>query len=76
MESLGREINRRLERFKIDYTQYLGESFALETANFPKNDPAGNLATLVEAVNAALRGIHNRGEKDHPLWDVRGVCSF
>ena len=69
-------MNRGLLEFKINYAKDLGESFISETSNFVENDPAGNLADLVQAVNRALRGIRNRGEEDHALWGVQGVCSF
>jgi hypothetical protein len=75
-EFLKREINRGLSKFKLEYTKDLGESFASATSGFIQNDPAGNLADLVLAVDRALRGIQRRGEKDHPLWDVRGVSLF
>jgi hypothetical protein len=76
VESLRREINRRLSSFKIDYTEFLGQSFASATSDFKKNDPAGNLKNLVKAVDRALRDIKERGEENHPLRDVRGVCLF
>jgi hypothetical protein len=75
-ESLRRLINLGLSIFKLNYTKDLGESFASQTSNFIKNDPAGNLADLVEAVDFTLQNIHNRGEESHPLWDVQGVCLF
>ena len=74
--SLNREINRGLLDFKRVYGEALGESFALHTSNFLENDLAGNLADLVGAVNYTLQGIHDKGEKDNPLWDTRGVCLF
>jgi hypothetical protein len=76
VEFLRGEINRRLSRFKIDYTEFLGQSFASETSGFKENNPAGNLAGLVEAVDCALQGIQKRGDEGHPLWGVRGVCLF
>jgi hypothetical protein len=76
VEFLREEINRRLSRFKINYTKFLGQSFASETSGFKENNPAGNLAALVEAVDYALQDIHDRGEEGHPLWGVRGVCLF
>lgn len=72
-ESLKRLINRGLSRFKRNYTKDLGESFASETSNFIENDPAGNLADLVEAVDFALQDIHDRGNENHPLRDVQGI---
>jgi len=75
-ESLRRLINRGLSRFKLNYTKDLGEPFASQTSNFIENDPAGNLADLVEAVDFTLQDIHNRGEESHPLWDVQGVYLF
>jgi hypothetical protein len=75
-ESLKREINRGLSRFKSHYTKYLGKSFASATSGFIQNDPAGNLTDLIEAVNLALQGICDRGKKGHLLRDVRGVCLF
>ena len=75
-EPLRREINRGLSQFKLNYAKDLGESFVSETSNFILNDPAGNLADLVQAVSRALEDVHNRGEEDHALWNVQGVCSF
>jgi hypothetical protein len=76
VDSLRREINRGLLRFNRCYTNHLGQSFASATSDLIQNDPAGNLTDLVLAVNRALQGIQKRGEKDHPLWGVRGVCLF
>ena len=76
VESLRRLINSGLSRFKLNYTKELGELFASQTSNFIKNDPVGNLADLVKAVDFTLQDIHNRGEESHPLWDVQGVCLF
>jgi hypothetical protein len=76
VESLGREINRGLSKFIHVYTKSLGESFASIASGFIRNDPAGNLTDLVEAVDLALQDIHDGGEKDHPLWGVQGVCLF
>ena len=75
-EYLLTEINDMLSQFKLDYGKDLGESFVLETSDFIQNDPTRNLTQLVLAVNRALQDIHNRGEEDHALWDVQGVCSF
>ena len=76
MEFLRGEINRGLSEFKLEYTEDLGESFASATSGFTQNDPAGNLADLINAVDRALQGIQKRGKEDHPLWDVRGVSLF
>jgi hypothetical protein len=76
VEFLREEINRRLLRFKINYTKFLGQSFESETSGFKENNPAGNLAALIEAVDSALQDIHDRGDKGHPLWGIRGVCLF
>ena len=75
-EFLGREINRGLERFKLEYTEDLGQSFALETSRFKESDPAGNLRDLIEAVHRALQGIQKSDKESHPLRGVRGVCLF
>jgi hypothetical protein len=74
--SLRREINRGLLQFKRSYANDLGPSFASAPSRFTDNDPAGNLADLVYAVDYALEDIQKRGEEDHPLRDVRGVCLF
>jgi len=74
MGSLEREINRGLLEFKIAYAEDLGESFKSETSSFVQNDPTGNLTDLVHAVHRALRGIQKRGDKNHALWGVKGVC--
>jgi hypothetical protein len=75
-ESLKKEINRGLSLFKILYAKDLGEVFVSNTSDFTQNDPTENLADLVLAAGAALKGIHERGEEGHALWGVRGVCSF
>ncbi|KIX10454.1 uncharacterized protein Z518_01537 [Rhinocladiella mackenziei CBS 650.93] len=72
-EFLAWEINLGLSNFKYDYAEYLGDSFASATSTFSEKDPAGNLRHLINAVDLALQDIHDRGEKDHPLWDVRGI---
>jgi hypothetical protein len=76
VEFLRAEINDELLEFKREYTDDLGQSFALATSAFKENDPAGNLKNLVQAVDRALRDVKKRGEKNHPLRDVRGVCLF
>jgi len=76
VEFLRSEINDGLEEFKLEYTNNLGQSFASATSGFKENDPARNLKVLVNAVDRELRDIQKRGEKDHPLWGVRGVCLF
>jgi len=75
-ESLAREMNLGLLRFKSRYTKYLGDSFASETSAFRENDPGGNLRCLIEAVDHALENIRDRDEKDDPLPGVQGVCLF
>ena len=75
-ESLNEEINDVLSEFKSTYGKYLGETFASDTSQFVPNNPSRNLKVLVAAVDRTLRDIHNRNDKDHPLFDVQGVCSF
>jgi hypothetical protein len=75
-EGLRREINYRLEAFKRQYSKYLGPSFRSGTASLDPEDPGLNLWNLVDAVQFTLQNIHDRGEKDNPLWDVLGVCFF
>jgi hypothetical protein len=70
------EITHGLEVFKQEYSEYLGPSFELGTANFDPEYPVPNLRKLVSAVRFALKNIHKRGKKDNPLWDVLGVCFF
>jgi hypothetical protein len=76
VEFLREEINDELSDFKRDYTDDLGQSFALATSGFKENNPAGNLKNLLKAVHRALRDIKQKGEKNHPLRDVQGVCLF
>jgi hypothetical protein len=76
VDFLRREINYGLSEFKLNYTEDLGESFASATSAFRENDPAGNIRSLISAVNHALQGIQKRGKEDHPLWDVQGVSLF
>jgi len=75
-QSLAQEINRTLLRFKRTYVDYLGESFALETSHFIDSNPVLNLGILIAAVDDALGDIHNKGDKNHPLFGVKGVCLF
>jgi hypothetical protein len=76
VEFLREELNYGLSKFKRTYANDLGESFASATSTFRENNPAGNLRSLIDAVDDALQGIQKRGKKDHPLWDVRGVSLF
>ena len=76
VEFLRAEINDELTEFKREYTDDLGQSFALATSGFKENDPTGNLKKLVKAVHRALRDIKRKGGKNHPLRDVQGVCLF
>ena len=69
-------INRSLWSFKLAYGKYLGESFASETSHLTNKDVSDNLTTLVGAVNYTLRDIHEKGDKNHPLFGTKGVCSF
>jgi hypothetical protein len=75
-KSLQREIARGLLRFKCDYAKALGQYFLSATSDFVENDPGANLTCLVEAVDCVLQDIHDRGQEDHALWDVQGVCLF
>jgi hypothetical protein len=76
LRSLEREMNRGLSEFKHKYTNDLGQSFASATSEFIQDNPVGNLTDLVHAVDHALQDIQERGEENHPLWDVRGVRLF
>jgi hypothetical protein len=76
VESLRGEINHGLSEFKLEYTNDLGPSFVSATSAFKENDPAGSLRDLIGAVHYALQGIQKRGEENHPLCGVRGVCLF
>ena len=76
VESLRSEINDGLEKFKLEYTNDLGQSFASATSGFKENMPARNLKVLINAVNRELRDIQKRGEENHPLWGIRGVYLF
>ena len=60
--------------FKDIYAQYLGELFESEMSQFIPDNPVGNLNILIAAVHGALRDIHNKGNKNHPLFGVKGVC--
>ncbi|KIX00687.1 uncharacterized protein Z518_09752 [Rhinocladiella mackenziei CBS 650.93] len=70
---LTREMNRGLSQFKLDYAALLGNPFTSEISHFDKNDPAGNLTDLVDAVARTLGGIHDKGDKGRALWDVQGI---
>jgi hypothetical protein len=73
---LRSEINDELLNFRREYANNLGQSFISATSDFKEDNPAGNLKNLIIAVDRALRDIKMGGEKNHPLWDVRGVCLF
>src|SRR6266568_903206 len=73
---LAQEINETLLDFKDAYIDHLGESFALRTSRFTDSNPILNLRILNAAVDRALGNIHNKGDKDHPLFGVKGVCLF
>lgn len=75
-QSLAQEINETLLDFKLRYVDFLGESFALETSRFIDSNPVINLRILIAAVDRALGDIHNKGDKNHPLFGVKGVCLF
>jgi len=74
VESLRSEINDGLEEFRLEYSNDLGQSFASATSGFKEDDAARNLKVLVNAVDHELQDIQKRGEEDHPLWGVQGVC--
>ena len=73
-ESLTQEINQTLLDFKDTYAKYLGESFESKLSRFIPHLPVGNLRILIAAVHHALQDIHNKGNKNHPLFGVKGVC--
>jgi hypothetical protein len=75
-QALTQEINRTLLRFKRTYVDYLGDSFASETSHFIDSNPVLNLGILNAAVDNTLTDIHNKGDKNHPLFGVKGVCLF
>jgi len=75
-QALAQEINQTLLQFKRTYVDYLGDSFALETSRFINSNPVLNLRILNAAVNNALEDIHNKSDKNHPLFSVKGVCLF
>jgi hypothetical protein len=72
-ESLALEINRTLLGFKNRYAKYLGESFESKISRFIPDNPVGNLSILIAAVHRALQDIHNKGDKNYPLFGVKGV---
>jgi hypothetical protein len=76
VQFLNDEIDTGLTRFKNQYAKYLGELFVSATSTFNKNNPAGSLRCLIEAVDVALQDIHSQEKEDHALWGIRGVCSF
>jgi len=75
-QSLAQEINNTLLDFKLTYVNYLGESFALKTSRFINSNPVRNLRILITAINRALRNIYNKGNKNNPLFGVKGVYLF
>ncbi|OCK88579.1 DUF1703-domain-containing protein [Cenococcum geophilum 1.58] len=73
MQSLAQEINDTLLDFRLTYADYLGESFALETSRFIDSNPVRNLRILIAAVDRALGNIHDKGDKNNPLFGVKGI---
>lgn len=70
-------INMMMQRFKGTYDEYLHDSPAWEEiSQFETDDPVENLYRLVTAVDNALRRIYKGGNKNHPLFGVKGVCPF
>ena len=76
-ERLRRGINKMMDRFKKTYNKYLHNSPAWrEISQFESDDPAQNLCDLVTAVDNALQHIHDGGDENHPLFNIKGVCLF
>ena len=75
-QSLAQEVDRALLDFKRTYADYLGDIFASKGFEFFDDDPITNLGTLIMAVRLTLQNIHNKGDKNHPLFGVKGVCLF
>ena len=70
-------INGSLLDFVSTYAEYLGESFTSQVSRSTTiGNPTQNLKNFVEAVHHALRGIHKKGDKSHPLFGTQGVCPF
>ncbi|KAN0070668.1 DUF1703 domain containing protein [Elaphomyces granulatus] len=57
---LTAEINEASFKFIRRYRRYLGDSFAADISRFPQDD----------SIHMAQSDIHERKEKNHPLFDV------
>ncbi|RPA89499.1 DUF1703-domain-containing protein [Choiromyces venosus 120613-1] len=73
-EELALSIITRLKRFYEDYYPYLGGSLGqMISENINQRSAINSLANLVQLVNRTLREVKNRGDKKHPLANVKGI---
>lgn len=67
-------INMMMDRFKETYNRYLHDSPAWrKIPQRQTDDPVRNLYVLVTAINSALRHIYEAGNKNDPLFGVKGI---
>jgi len=57
-DSLHREMNLGLRRFKRTYGKHLGEFFASKTSGFRQHESTDNLRNLIDVVDFVLQDIH------------------
>jgi len=70
-----RNISASLVDFIERYTLYLGDAMTRIKSDFTDNQ-IENFGLLVAGVSRELARIKKEGKSDHPLADVKGVCSF
>jgi len=70
-----RIISASLKDFIRHYTPHVGNVMTQITSEFTDNQ-IENFGLLVAGVSWEIARIKNEGKSDHPLADVKGVCSF
>jgi len=68
-------ISDSMGRFAQQYTPYLGNEM-IQIVSRSSTNQVRNFGLLVDFVSRELARIKMEGKSDHPLADVKGVCSF
>jgi hypothetical protein len=67
-------IDQAISNFVSAYCINLGEKFTVNACRSYTETPASNLRKLISDVNSTLKRIKESGDKDHPYYDIKGVC--
>jgi hypothetical protein len=67
-------IDDAISAFVRKYYEDLGKTFAEKASRSYIETPARNLSLLISDVHLALQNIHEKDDKNHPLFGVKGVC--